>query len=223
MSYTSPTPQWSPIIDRDLDWKPYNQYPLSKTDQDGVLDLIIGATTDWMSSYLDRPIAPTTFHERFDGWSGRGGTTIMLPYYPVLQIHSMTEFWGLDGPHEIVEQTPAEQYGVGFTAANPPGGTYALNPRTGELTRTFPGLVERPFFPGHRNVEVTWTAGFDPIPNQIKLAALELANHWYRNTQEQETIAGGIGRGGGERDALWPAVPNRVTMLLEPYKQQGVG
>ena len=224
MSFTSVTPQWAPVIDLDADLKSYLQYPADKTDQDVTLTLILDAVNDWLSTYLQRPIAPTRFFERFDGWSGWGGAYVMLPYSPVLEIVSMTEYWGLNGGHQLVEQTPQNQYGVGFSSANPPGGTYQLNPRTGTVIRTFPGLVQKPFFPGSRNVEIEWIAGFDPIPAQIKLAALELATWWYRNTQEQPEIASPrAGYDDPATSGLWPAIPNRVTALLEPYVQQGIG
>jgi hypothetical protein len=224
LSFTSSTPQWSPIIDRDSDLKPFLQYPREKTDQDEVLDLLASSASDWINSYLGRPIAPTKFTERFDGWAGWTGSIILLPYYPVLEVVSVLEYWGLSGPHSLVEQTPANQYGVGYTAGSPSQGTYQLNPRIGEIRRTFPGLVQKPFFPGSRNIEITWVAGFDPIPGQVKFAALELASHWYRSSQEQEEIHYGPGGGGGSgRDDLWPAVPNRVTMLLESFTQQGIG
>jgi hypothetical protein len=225
VSFSSTTPQWGDIIDLDADWKPYNQYPQGKTDQDGVLQLIVDAANDWVNTFLDRPIAPTQFEERFDGWAGWGGSTIMLPYAPVLEIVSMNEYWGLSGAHQLVEQTPAAQYGAGFSAANPAGGTYQVNRRTGALTRTFPGLVSKPFFPGNRNIEVTWIAGFNPIPAQIKLAALEFANHWYRNTQEQPEQAPPYGGAAGDEPGaqLWPGVPQRIVTLLEPFVQQGIG
>ena len=118
--------------------------------------------------------------------------------------------------HVLQEQTPANQ------------GTqdmYALEPLQGRITRAFLGLVPRPFFPGLRNIDVTWWAGYNPVPADIKVATLEYANWWWRNTQEaprtsalvaDEYAAAGAGN-------LWPGVPKRVTDLLEPYVQIGIG
>jgi hypothetical protein len=226
MSFTTATPQWGSIIDRDADFKPYAQFPVDKTDQDVVLDLIVDGTNEWMQTYLDRPIAPTQFEERFNGWSGWGGAYVMLPYVPILEIVTVNEYWGLSGAHTLVEQTPTYQYGIGYSSNNLPGGTYQINPRTGMLTRTFPGLVQKPFFPGSRNIEVTWIAGYDPIPAQLKLAALEMANHWYRNTQEQAEQAPPFGGQAGEgpvSSSFWPGVPANVVEMLQPFIQQGIG
>lgn len=226
MSFTtlqSPTPQWPTFLDLDLDAKPYLMYPENKTDQDPVLQLLLDAACQWVQDWLGRPIGATEFYRRFDGWAGWMGSIIMLPYYPVLQVVNITEWWGLSGPHVLVEQTPEAQYGVGQTQIG--NNTYQIDPVEGKIIRTFPGLVQRPFFPGSRNIEITWIAGYNPIPPQVRLAALELFTWWYRNTQEDPRMATRVGpyggAGQGEHD-LWPAVPNRVTVMLEPYTQQGM-
>ena len=225
MSWTSVTPEWGQIIDRDQDWKPYAQFPADKTDQNAILDLICRASSDWMSTYLDRPIAPTTFYERYDGWAGWSGSIILLPYYPVLEIIEIVEYWGANGPHVLVEQTPTYQWGAGYSAANPAAGTYQLNPRIGEIRRTFPGLIQRPFFPGSRNIEVQWVAGYSTIPAQLKIACLELATHWYHQTQDQanDKMGPSYGTDPSESNKYWPAVPDRVMTMLQPFKQQGIG
>lgn len=96
----------------------------------------------------------------------------------------------------------------------------------GTVIRTFMGLVQRPWFPGSRNIEITWTAGYNPLPADIKTATLELVNHWWRNTQEAVRTSP-LQINGYEEPAptggLWPAVPNRITAWLEPYVQVGIG
>lgn len=226
MSLTSPTAQWTTYLDLELDVKPYLQFPVSGAQnivQDQTMQLILDSACWWVQDYLGRPIGPTEFFRRFDGWAGWNGAYIMLPYYPVLEVVRIAEYWGLSGPHVLLEQTPQHQYGVGATGQS--SDTYQIDPVDGRLTRTFPGLVQRPFFPGSRNIEVTWIAGFNPVPPDVKLATLELFAWWYRNTQEDPRMAGGhgaYGMGGSDKNELWPAVPNRVTVMLEAYTQQGL-
>lgn len=215
--FTSPTPVWSSYVDLD-EFKRYVQYPQTQVDDDDELRLIVDSSCSWAQDWLARPIAPTEFSRRFDGWTSWMGSFIVLPYAPVLQVVNVTEWWGLSGPHVLTEQTPANQ--------NPKGnqGMYQLEPITGIVRRTFAGLVQRPWFPGSRNIEITWIAGYNPIPSQIRLATLELAAYWYRSTQEAPRMASPRPYGEGEpRNDLWPAVPSRVTALLESYVQQGIG
>jgi hypothetical protein len=117
--------------------------------------------------------------------------------------------------HVLQEQTPSNQ------------GTqdmYALEPLQGRITRAFLGLVPRPFFPGLRNIDVTWWAGYDPTPPDIMEATLQLINWWWRNTQESPRWFARTGYDEGTgASSLWPAVPNRVTTLLQPYVQVGIG
>ena len=216
MSFVSATIQeggaaWQSFLDVDQDVKPWLQIDPGSVDdaRDNKLSLMTDMACSWTQNYLQRPVAPTRLFRRFDGWAGWNGAHIMLPYYPVLQVNKVVEYWGLSGPHTLAEQTPEDQGN---------SDVYQIEPMTGRLTRTFMGLVQRPFFPGSRNVEVDWVAGFNPLPADIRVAALEVAAHWYRNTQETPRW---FGRS-EEYDqpgasALWPAIPNRITMLLEPY------
>jgi hypothetical protein len=174
----------------------------------------------WTQSYLSRPIAPTTFFRRFSGWSNFTGAYITLPYYPVLEMVSVVEYWGLNGPQVLQIQTPENQ------APGPQ--VYQVDWLQGYLIRTFSGLIQRPWFPGSNNIEVTWVAGYDPIPPDIKIATLELIAYWWRSTQQASRsravgAAGSAGFGSDEHNPLWPGIPNRVTTLLETYLQFGVG
>jgi hypothetical protein len=222
--YTSATPQFSTYLDLNLDGKQYLQYPAQKTDQDAVLQLLLDTACTWVSEYLGRPIGPTKFQRRFDGWTSWQGSYILLPHYPVLEIVEIIEWWGTSGPHVLLEQTPAAQWGPGVKAGTQ-SWTYQLEPLSGKVIRTFPGLIQRPFFPGSRNIEIEWVAGYSPIPSTVKFATLELFAHLYRNTQEDPRMAAQVQPYGKDSDnnALWPAIPNRVVAMLEPYMQQGMG
>lgn len=217
MSFISATvqeqpPVWQNYLNWQSDVKPYLQFDSTNTTYDGQLPELTHFACTWVQNYLNQPVAPTTFFRRFDGNSGWNGAHLILPYRPVLQVVSITEWWGSSGPHMLTEQTP-ERQGV--------SDMYQIEPLAGRLTRTFMGLVQRPFFVGARNVEITWQAGYSTVPADIRMATLEFANYWWRNTQEAPRtsplqINEYEGPGAG---SLWPAVPNRVTALLQPYRQ----
>lgn len=95
---------------------------------------------------------------------------------------------------------------------------------TGLLIRSFQGLIQRPFFPGLRNVEVWWTAGYNPVPPDIRFATLEMIKYWWANTQQaSRNIRLPEGYDEPQGHDLWPAVPNRIVSLLEPYLCIGIG
>lgn len=220
MSFVSATtqegpPTWQTYLDWSADIKPYLQIDSTNTQFDGQLPDITALACVWVQNYLSRPVAPTTFFRRYDGAGGWNSAHIFLPYWPILSIQSVVEFWGSSGPHTLTEQTPENQ------------GTsdmYQVDPVVGRITRTFRGNVQRPWFPGARNVEITWTAGFDPVPIDIRVATKEYAAYWWRNTQEApRTSPLTLNEyDPAPTNSLWPAVPNRVTALLEPYLQLNV-
>lgn len=216
-------PIWQTYLDVERDTKPYLQISPGQLTYDAALTDITAMGCEWVQTYLGRPIAPTQFFRRMSGWTGWQGAHLQLPYYPVIGTPTVVEYWGTSGPHTLTEQTPEHQ-------SNTNGGNYGdvfqIDRLKGRITRTFPGLIQRPFFPGERNIEVTWVAGYNPVPAQIRAATLELCAYWYRQTQEAVRTAGPTGAMGYDEPGpsnLWPAVPNRVIALLEPFTQVGIG
>lgn len=208
---------WQNYIDLDNDIKPYLQMPPTDTARDATLQLVTDFVCQYSQQILGQPIAPTAFDRRFDGWSGWNGAYIMLPYYPVLEVTLVNEYWGVSGPHLLEEQTPTNQVD-GFQ----------IEYRTGRLIRVFPGLVQKPWFPGSRNIEVQWTAGHNPIPATFKLAALELVAWWWRNTQQAMRSAGpqpiGMDYDSGDpSNGLWAGLPHRIEGVFQVYQQVGLG
>lgn len=209
------TPDWLSYIDLSNDVKPYLMIPSTDVTRDAVLQDIIDAACWWAQDYLSRPIAPTTFFRRFNGYSGFGGSMIMLPYAPVLAVPTVTETWGNSGQHVLTLQTPESQGGSDM---------FTLDAINGIITRSYLGLLARPFFPGLKNVEVTWTAGYNPIPRHWILATKELVKYWWENTQtasrtfqphnEYDNV--------NDRYALWPAVPDRISLMFQSALSVGL-
>lgn len=227
------TPQWQSFLDLEEDVKPWLQFygiQLSP-QQETQLQSITMMVCVWLQNYLARPIAPTKFKRLFSGWSGLNGSYLSLPYYPVIAVEKLgppgnpaensavmvNEVWGTSGPHILAEETPESQGG---------SENFQLDPLRGLIIRSFQGLVQRPFFPGSRNIEVIWWAGYDPVQEDIKMAAKELIAHWWRNTQQATRTFALPGSEFGDSStigALWVGMPNRVKDLLLPYSQVGLG
>jgi hypothetical protein len=212
------TPVWNNYLDLQLDVKPYMQIPAQDTTRDLVLQDLVDTACWWVQEYLARPIAPTEFARRFDGYSGYSGAYIELPYYPILSIIEVVEWWGSNGPQVLTQMIPENQIGGGQN--------YTLDALRGRLTRSFSALVARPWFPSLAGVEICWVAGYNPIPPTIRFATRELIKYWWTNTQQaSRTGPRGSSEYGGSitpNEGLWPNVPNRVSELLQPWVQVGI-
>src|ERR1700730_1275888 len=108
------TPSWQPYLDVANDVRPWLQFGdiPGEANLEAKLRLITEAACYRVQNYLGKPITPTLFARRFSGWSGFNGAIIPLPYYPILKVVKAVEWWGVSGPHEVLEQTPAEQVGA---------------------------------------------------------------------------------------------------------------
>jgi Phage gp6-like head-tail connector protein len=204
---------WSNYIDIN-DLKTHLQINQVNLSVDAQLQSFVDMACQWVQGYLGRPIAPTKFDRRFDGYTGWNGAYIQLPYYPVLEIASCIEYWGVSGPHVLNESTPTTQVD-GFQ----------MDYLHGMMTRIFPGNVQKPWFPGSRNIEIVWVAGYNPLPGDIRLATLEYAAHWWRNTQQAART--NIRAGGDDSDILaagmFQNIESRLKPLLSPYLSVGMG
>lgn len=174
-----------------------------------LLQRVVSMACTWAQTYCNRPIAPTQFRERHDGWQG---DTIMLHHHPFLKLVSCTEWQSVGGPVGLLESTPENSIdGI------------QINYATSEITRVFAGYSwPRPYFPGRRNIEVEYVAGYNPVPPDLWLGTMELAAWWWRNTQQASR---GPARPSSAYDpastgdGLWQGVPYRVESMVSAYRK----
>jgi len=208
------SPQWTTYLDVDLDVKSWLQMgDVPVAGEETKLKEVVDDVCWWLQDELGRPFAPTLFAKRFSVWSGN---TLMLPYYPIQSVQRVAEFWGVNGEHVLEEQTPEHQ------GSNE---MFTIDPLRGYIVRSFQGLVPRPFFPGLRNIEVVWTAGYDPLPPPIRNATLKQIAHEWR--KEQQASRGGapqmVGEHGEVEPGLLPGMLPEVKARLNNYTQVGIG
>jgi hypothetical protein len=206
--------QWQNYLDVTNDVLPFLQMSTVTEAVAMKLQLFTDMACQWVQNYLGRPIAPTAFDRRYDGFSGWNGAYIDLPYYPVLEIISVTEYWGVAGPHVLNESIPTNQVD-GFQC----------DYLRGIVIRVFPGNVQKPWFPGSRSIEIQWKAGYNPVPADIKIATLSLVAHWWHKTQQASRAA--VRAGGDDMTVpgvgMFGGVSVDTIDLLEPYVQVGLG
>ena len=210
---TETSPVWQSYLDLANDVKPFMQWAAGSSTQDQQLQNTIDAACWWAQDFLGRPIAPTTFFRRFNGYTGWGGCYIDLPYSPVLGVPIVTEYWGASGPHTLTLQTPESQGGSDM---------FTLDSLRGVLTRSFLGLQLRPTFPGLANIEVTWQAGYNPIPPPWRRATLKLVKHWWDCDHQAITTVFQRQEGEPFRPEYMPLVPNDIEQAFATAVQVGI-
>lgn len=208
------SPRWASYLDVDKDVTPWLQKgDVPEAGEQTKLKEVVDDVCCWLQDELGRPLGPTTFARRFSVWSGN---TIMLPYYPVIGSPiRVAEFWGVNGEHLLEEQTPEHQ------GSNE---MFTLDPQRGYIVRSFQGLIPRPLFPGLRNIEVVWTAGYDPLPQVIRNATLkQIAHEWRKEQQASRSGPQIVGEHGEVEPGLLPGMLPEVKARLNAYSQVGIG
>lgn len=151
---------------------------------------------------LTGPLRPRELTEVHDG----DGDVVMLERPPVLSLVTVLEHRGSGGTDTLAVSIP----GVRVDGVQ-------LDPVTGEVRRVGHGGWAKDFYPGHRNIEITYRAGReDPAAIELaKVAAGDLIAHWWTRRRAgsptnlqpgQPAISSGVGY----------AVPNFVVQILRP-------
>ena len=206
--------QWTTYLDMPevLAWLQFTAAPEPGSAQSGLLQRLVDAACYIAQDIANRPLCPTTFYERHDGWSGE---YIQLNYSPVVQLVQCQEWQSTGGFIQLPESTPQ----------NPVEGVQ-LDYRTGQIMRVFAGYSwPRPFYPGSRNIEVTYVAGYDPVPHNVWMATVNLVAYWWRNWyQASRTFTKTPANSNNQANVdLWPGVPNEIAQVFEAYYLHTVG
>ena len=170
------------------------QLPAPPSGADAVkLQRVIDMACQWASNYCNRPIAPTLFNERHDGWSG---DTIMLRRTPFVSLVSATEWQSSGGPVQLLEATPENGLdGINIDYATSKI-TYLAgwNPIPPDVWLGTCELVAHWW----RNTQQASRSGFskageyDPAPTS-------------------------------QGDGLWQGVPYRIIAIFDPYRKVSIG
>lgn len=214
MPGTNPTstPQWASYIDLEEAVEYLQLETTLKPAEQTKLQRYIDSACTTAQSRAGRPFAPTQFQERHDGWSGE---YIQLRYSPFLEYVLCREWQSSGGFVTLPESTPES-----------PIEGIQIDYATAQIMRTFAGYSwPRPFFPGSRNIEVTYVAGFNPLPPDIWEATQELIAWKWRNTQQASRSWGPHGEefDGNAHGGLYPGVPDRVALVFDSYWLPTIG
>lgn len=174
------------------------------TRDDRILARLITSCSNFITSWCNRPFALGNYEEIRDGWGGERGYSLPLVVKPIRAILYLS----IDGQ----PIGPAPSLNQPMTIDNAAG--YAFNPNM---------LVVRGwrFTRGFQNIVVQYTGGFDPIPNDIQQACIEMVAHKYRQRTrigERTKSLGGAESVTYETSLFSPKDIGDTAELLHSYK-----
>lgn len=162
---------------------------IAGTASDAVLAQFVAGTSGFIRAWLNRDI---TSHDYTIRRNGRGTAAMLLPAYPITAV-SMVEVDGI-----AIPAAPAwGQSGYFF-----------------DDTQIV--LFDHCFARGHSNVHVRFTAGYDPVPDEIVQACCELATFKFRQRDKLEIASKTLA---GETISFSQKdMPSSVATLLKNYR-----
>lgn len=180
-----------------------------RVDDDDELRDFIDMTTVVLEN-IKGVIVPRNFTEYHSG----GGPCVYLRRRPVLSVVTIQENWG---PGDVRTLTAEPDLGVGAVEDQ-----YVLDVHVGRIRRRASGWDS--MFPhGILNVKVVYRAGRATVEGNIRLAALQLLTHFWRQSQ---LAAGGSRPRTNETDVTLVAsygVPDSVRAMLGAKRAPRLG
>lgn len=204
-------------------WLQTGQQPYPPTD-DALLARLITAASDFIVTWLSRPIASANWQETRDG---KGGSRMQLWATPVTAILGVA-FRNGDGLIPIPALPGSTPSGiVTIPAASQQIIVPTFTGSTGALGYTFTPtelcLWGWTFYRGFQNVIVQYTGGYTTVPGDIQQACIELVVRKYR---ERTRIAEHSRSLGGAETVAYSTVMfshhdmvTDIQVLLQQYRQ----
>jgi uncharacterized phiE125 gp8 family phage protein len=155
---------------------------LSTTTYDALLTALISGISQAVKTYCRRDLVSTHYVELYDG---SDAATLLLRRFPIITLNSVVIDANSSAPTTLAADT--------FTLL-PATGLVTFKPDAPPVATRFP--------PGTNNIQVDYTAGFDPIPDDLQLAAALAVGNLFNQpdlTKQREKIGASyyyIGRPG---------------------------
>lgn len=166
---------------------------------------VTAASQMWVSRGL-----PGNTTSTLDEWYDGGSPRISLRHVPVVSVSSVVETIGTIA-YTLTQVDP----GVSSSAW-----TYSVDLTTGLLVRRSAGIATS-FYPGVRNVHVTYVAGMAAIPADIAQAIKLLVKHLW-TTQRGGARRPGAGGGDDTTNMTAYSWPWRVDEIARAYYVPGI-
>lgn len=164
-------------------------------NQDTKLDLFREAAEAWLLGYLDRQIESGSVT---DYQHGDRANEILLRQFPVTAVAELR----IDSAHLFTATdtlVAATDYGI----ADDGNGIVLYN-------RVFPA--------GYNNIKIVYTAGYTPVPADIKIAVLWLAEWFYLHNNRKDMGRTGMGKQ-DENVTVLADMPGMIYTIVESYKR----
>ena len=162
------------------------------TSKDDILTELINGCTGAIEEFCSRRFKSRTYTD--ETHSGNGGKTLCLKHYPVTAIASVRVLDDNDEADEIVVTRKDLDAGILYY---PTGTSPACWPK------------------GDLNILVTYTAGFETIPNNLSLACALAVEFYYKlSVADFSTVFGE-----GNVTIRPEAFPVKVKNLIAPYRR----
>jgi len=180
--------------------KEHINIPGANVDFDDILQRFINATTERMENMTGRLLGKRTFTEYQDGRSNDRTTTNQWPAI------KPTEVW-IDNDSlftDATTQLALADYELELDATGAGFGIVLLDGRV--------------FDRGTRNVKLVYEAGYDPIPDDLELAAIFMAEYFYDVRSDRRIGTESKGKN-QENTRFLQDYPTFVLEIIDRYKR----
>lgn len=141
----------------------------AETGKDDLLIDCINEASDMINDHCNRPLKSADYVHYLNG---QGGDTLSLPYYPVTEVTEIKTI-AYDGSEDAL-----------LSGSDTVSNTVVLDDSSLFLRKGY-------YFPrGRKNIKVSYSAGYEDIPNDVKKVCKEVAAMIYKESKGGEDKLG---------------------------------
>lgn len=183
-----------PLVTKE-EYKSY--FGISSTNSDSQIDFLIPKVSDLVKNYCRRTFVDYVNDSKSETTSGGYGSKLFLKEYPLIQVISVefSEDYGQTYT-ELVEFTD-------FAIDTEEGTIYKID---GEWTKYINGY------------KITYTAGYETLPEDLKLAVLDLVKYYMTNDMAVHSPKAPGTNSVQIEYVTTTALPSHIKRVLDLYK-----
>jgi hypothetical protein len=181
----------------------FKQYKkINSTEYDDRLDLIIKSVSAYVKSYCNRTFNDYSSQDKTEYLNGRDKEFVYLQEFPILTLTSVhTSIDGGVSYTELIEDTDV-----------------FLDYDTGQLIEAN-GLPFVSLGTGHKSLKVVYSGGFVELPEDLKLACLDLVDYYRDNGfVPKKQVGPNVTENSGFRQTSSTSLPAHIKRVLDIYR-----
>jgi hypothetical protein len=182
------------------EFKTYKSISDTNTKEDALIAQLITSTSDFIKEYCQRTFIDNFDEEIIEYIDGSDKKTVYLKEFPLVRDSVVVEF-SEDGGQTYTTATEYTDYFIGEDFITAGAGYTLHNPTI-----------------SHQAIKVTYTAGFEEVPEDLKVACMDMVEYYRKTEYNPKSSLGAHMVERSTADYYGTKLPGHIYRILSNYR-----